>query len=113
MNRQEVIDYIQNEFGVEEEHLWMTFPDYIVFRNQKNKKWFAIIMDIEKSKLGLDGVGYNTPVIIKYPFWQYTNENPDAIYVCINKGEADTAKEIADRSICVDGDIDKVIQDLL
>ena len=54
MNRQEVTQYIQNEFGVEEEHLWMTFPDYIVFRNQKNKKWFTIIMNIDRSKLGLD-----------------------------------------------------------
>ncbi|MBR0415526.1 MAG: Sir2 silent information regulator family NAD-dependent deacetylase [Clostridia bacterium] len=59
------------------------------------------------------GVGFNTPVIIKYPFWQYTNDNPNATYVCINKGETGTAKEIADRSICIDGDIDKVLQDLL
>ncbi len=57
MDREEIIDYIQNEFGVEEERLWLTFPEYIVFRNQKNKKWFAIIMDIEKSKLGLEGEG--------------------------------------------------------
>jgi len=57
MNRVKVIEFIQNEFGVEGEQLWLTFPDYVVFRNQKNKKWFAIIMDIEKSKLGLDGEG--------------------------------------------------------
>ena len=57
MLRQEVIDYIQNEFGTEGERLWINFPDYVVFRNKKNKKWFAIIMDIEKSKLGLDGEG--------------------------------------------------------
>lgn len=30
------------------------------------------------------GVGYNTPAIIKYPFWQMTAENPNAVYVCIN-----------------------------
>lgn len=57
MNRQDIIDYIQDELDISEEHLWMTFPDYIVFRNRKNKKWFAIIMDIEKSRLGLDGDG--------------------------------------------------------
>ncbi len=57
MDREKITDYIQNEFGVEGERLWMTFPDYIVFRNQKNKKWFAVIMDIEKSKLGLEGEG--------------------------------------------------------
>ncbi|MCR5207639.1 MAG: Sir2 silent information regulator family NAD-dependent deacetylase, partial [Eubacterium sp.] len=59
------------------------------------------------------GVGYNTPVIIKYPFWQYTNENPDATYVCINKGEANAPTEIRKQSICIDGDIDKVINDLI
>lgn len=57
MKRQEVIGFINNEFGVEEEHLWMTFPDYAVFRNKRNKKWFAIIMDIDRNKLGLDGTG--------------------------------------------------------
>ena len=51
------------------------------------------------------GVGYNTPVIIKYPFWWYTEENPNAFYACINKGEAYCPEEIADRSVCMDGDI--------
>ncbi len=34
------------------------------------------------------GVGYNTPGIIKYPFWQMTTDNPEATYVCVNFGEA-------------------------
>ena len=55
------------------------------------------------------GVGYNTPVIIKYPFWQMTAENPGATYACINCGEAFTLEEIEDRSICIDGDIGKVL----
>ena len=58
------------------------------------------------------GVGYNTPVIIKYPFWQMTAKNPDATYACINYGEAVTIEEIADRSICIDGDIGKAINDM-
>ena len=33
------------------------------------------------------GVGYNTPVIIKYPFWQMTAENPKSVYACINERE--------------------------
>ena len=55
MNRQEVIDFIKTDFGVSEEHLWIRFPNYIVFRNQRNKKWFGIIADVEKNRLGLDG----------------------------------------------------------
>ena len=58
------------------------------------------------------GVGYNTPVIIKYPFWQMTAKDPDATYACINYGEAVTPEEIAGRSICIDGDIGEVIEKL-
>ena len=55
------------------------------------------------------GVGYNTPVIIKYPFWQMTAKNPNATYVCINLGEADAPSEIKGRSICIDADIGDVL----
>lgn len=59
------------------------------------------------------GIGYNTPGIIKYPFWQMTAHNPAATYACVNLGEAVAPKEIASRSICVDGDIDEALQRLL
>lgn len=55
------------------------------------------------------GVGYNTPVIIKYPFWQMTLKNPKATYACINYGDAVCPAEIEKRSICIDSDIGKVI----
>lgn len=55
------------------------------------------------------GVGNNTPVIIKYPFWRYTLEDPDAIYVCINNGQAYAPREIADRSVCLNMDIGQVL----
>lgn len=59
------------------------------------------------------GVGYNTPGIIKYPFWQMTAENKKAAYICINKGEAAVPAEIEPRCVCVDADIYDVIQELL
>ena len=58
------------------------------------------------------GVGYNTPVIIKYPFWQMTAKNPKAAYACINLGDAYAPDNIAARSICIDGDIGKVLEGL-
>ena len=58
------------------------------------------------------GVGMNTPVIIKYPFWQYTQENPKAFYACVNKGEAYCPREIARRSVCINEDIGEVLQKL-
>lgn len=58
------------------------------------------------------GVGYNTPVIIKYPFWQMTAQNPKATYACLNYGQAVCPVEIATRSICINEDIAKVLDAL-
>ncbi len=58
------------------------------------------------------GVGYNTPVIIKYPFWRMTAQNPKATYACINYGEAVCPKEIVGQSICIDSDIGAALKDL-
>lgn len=58
------------------------------------------------------GVGYNTPGIIKYPFWQMTAENPKAVYACVNNGEAVCPKEIEKQSICISSDIGNVLEDL-
>lgn len=55
------------------------------------------------------GVGGNTPAIIKYPFWRFTNQNPKATYACINFGEAICPPQIESRSVCIDEDIGKVI----
>ena len=56
------------------------------------------------------GVGANTPVIIKYPFWKMTKANEKAIYACLNYGEAFCPNEIDDRSICIDGDIGEALK---
>lgn len=56
------------------------------------------------------GVGGNTPGIIKYPFWIMTAENPLATYACINIDNALCPEEIIKQSICIDGDIQIVIE---
>lgn len=58
------------------------------------------------------GVGYNTPVIIKYPFWQMTVSNPKATYACVNCAEAACPNEIKEQSVCINSDIDTVLSDL-
>lgn len=58
------------------------------------------------------GVGFNTPVIIKYPFWKLTAENPKAVYACVNLGEASCPREIAGQSILIDSDIAEVLNKL-
>ncbi len=58
------------------------------------------------------GVGYNTPGIVKYNFWQQVYQNPKATYACLNMEESRIPEEIADRSIVIAGDSDQIIRDL-
>lgn len=52
---------------------------------------------------------HNTPVIIKYPFWKMTAQNPETAYACINFGEAVCPKEIDRQSICINLDIGEAL----
>ena len=58
------------------------------------------------------GVGGNTPMIIKYPFWAMTAENPDAVYACLNYNEAVCPEQIRAQSICLDGDCGELLRRL-
>ena len=49
----------------------------------------------------------------EYPFWKMTAKNPEAVYACVNYSEADCPDEIREQSICIDGDIGTVIEDLM
>ena len=55
MNRLQLKQYITEQYNSDEEHLWIKFPGYSVFRHQSNQKWFALIMDVPKHKIGLNG----------------------------------------------------------
>lgn len=71
---------------------------------RRHKKGHVLFLEL--------GVGQNTPGIIKYPFWRMTEENPRAVYACVNQGEAFAPQEIKNRSICIDGDIGVVLKKL-
>lgn len=57
-------------------------------------------------------VGWNTPSIVKFSFWRMANEWPDATYACLNYGEAYAPEEIAKKSICINGDIGDILNQL-
>lgn len=59
------------------------------------------------------GVGMNTPVWIKYPFWRMAERNENATYACLNLGETYAPPEIAERSICLDDDIESTLKRLI
>ena len=55
MNREQFIQHTSDEYGMEGEYLWPKSPLLCVFRHSRNRKWFAIVMDVPKNKLGLAG----------------------------------------------------------
>ena len=58
------------------------------------------------------GVGMNTPTIVKYNFWHMAYEWKDAVYACLNTGEAYAPNEIKKKSICINGDIGEIMGQL-
>ena len=73
--------------------------------------WVQARMDQKLLLLEL-GVGSNTPAVIKYPFWKLTAQNKNAMYVCVNYGEAECPPQIEDRAIVVKADVADVIDTL-
>ncbi|MBR0281309.1 MAG: MmcQ/YjbR family DNA-binding protein [Oscillibacter sp.] len=53
MNRGDLERFILNHYSAEPEYPWLKYPRYEVFRHKSNQKWFALIMDVPKNKLGL------------------------------------------------------------
>ena len=59
------------------------------------------------------GVGFNTPGIIKYPFWALTKENPTASYICINPGSAYIPEDIRAQGVGLEAGIETVLEELI
>ena len=88
---------------VEDEGLHMASERYAEFlRRHQNMK----VLFLEAA------VGFNTPTIIKYSFWRMAHEWKDAVYVCLNYGEAYAPDEIKKRAICINGDIGEILYQL-
>lgn len=55
MNREQLEKFLCETYAVDMDYPWIKYPNYEVFRHSNNKKWFALIMDVSKNKLGLAG----------------------------------------------------------
>lgn len=55
MNRNELEAFIIETYNADSDFPWIKYPNYEVFRHSNNQKWFALIMDVPKNKLGLQG----------------------------------------------------------
>ena len=77
------------------------YESWVTAHQEKKVVWLEI------------GVGYNTPGIIKYNFWQQVYQNEQAAYVCLNYEEQPVPEEIRNRSVIISGDSDRVIRELV
>lgn len=57
MDRTEALNYISETYSTEADYPFMQYPDVAVFRHANNRKWFAVIMGVQKEKLGMNGKG--------------------------------------------------------
>lgn len=55
MRRNELEAFIMETYNAEADYPWRKSPNHAVFRHCSNRKWFALIMDVPKNKLGLQG----------------------------------------------------------
>lgn len=83
-------------------HLHASYYEKFLDKHRKSKILFLEL-----------GVGYNTPAIIKYPFWKMTARNRGAEYICINKGESSVPADIKERSLEIDADIYSIVRELV
>lgn len=65
MNREDWAEYIRETYGALPEYLWQRYPQDAVFRHQENRKWFALLMQVNKEKLGLEEDGKIDVLTIK------------------------------------------------
>lgn len=63
--RDSLLEYARKQYGVEPEYLWKKYPNYAVLRHPDNRKWFAVIIDVPREKLGLAGSDYVDIVDVK------------------------------------------------
>lgn len=57
VTRQDILQYADEVYGTTAEYLWANTPTAAVLRHRTNRKWYAILMEVPKVRLGLSGDG--------------------------------------------------------
>ena len=81
MTRQQVLQYAKEKYGTVSEHLWLKYPDYEVLRHENGGKWYGIIMDVPKNRIGLEGEEAIDVLVLK-------GKPDDIVHICEMEGFA-------------------------
>ncbi|MDY3973253.1 MmcQ/YjbR family DNA-binding protein [uncultured Veillonella sp.] len=60
-----ILDYMVAQYGTEPEAPWQKYPQYLTFKTEKSKKWYAVYMNIPFASLGLEGRGEANIINVK------------------------------------------------
>ena len=93
----------KDAYFVEDEHWYKQDERYGEFLDTTKDK-HVVLLEL--------GVGFNTPGIIRIPFEQMIYKNSNWKLVRINKDNSSTFLDINDRSILIEDDIKKVLNEL-
>ena len=55
MKPSELFAYVKEAYGTEPERMWTKWPNYAVLRNDVNRRWYGVVMDVPPGRLGLEG----------------------------------------------------------
>ncbi len=67
INREEILEYVKNKYNVDAEYPLPSAPFIPVMRHHDNRKWFALIVEVEKAKIGLSGQDHADLINVKMP----------------------------------------------
>lgn len=56
MTREEIFDWVQEQYCVQPDYPWM--DDNAVLRHSDSRKWFAVVLEVRRDRLGLSGLEY-------------------------------------------------------
>ncbi len=100
--RNEILTFVQTNFQTTPEYPWAKLPNYAVLRHNDNRKWYGLIADVTKDKLGLHSTETIDILNIKVdPILSGSLREEDGIFPAyhMNKGSW--------ISILLDGTVDK------
>ncbi|MDO5114456.1 MAG: MmcQ/YjbR family DNA-binding protein [Synergistaceae bacterium] len=67
MERKELLRYVKDKYGTEPDYPWMKWPSYAVLRHRPGRKWYGVLMLLDRKKLGLDGEALIDVINLKAP----------------------------------------------
>lgn len=51
--RNEILKFAMEQYGTEPDYPWIGLPNYAMLRHSVNRRWYGIIIDVPRAKLGL------------------------------------------------------------